>query len=136
MSDRRQPPSSTKAVALHWDGEQAPRITASGAGLTAQQILAIAEEHGVPLQQDPVLVEALAQIPVGDEIPRKLYVAVAEILAFVFALEGIDPRQQEYIPANEGRPSKAGPVDDVEEAGSETVDLSPDAGIRLLGHGD
>ncbi|NEV60518.1 EscU/YscU/HrcU family type III secretion system export apparatus switch protein [Thiorhodococcus minor] len=136
MSDRGQQPPSAKAVALHWDGEQAPRITASGVGLTAQQILAIAEEHGVPLQQDPVLVEALAQIPVGEEIPRKLYVAVAEILAFVFALEGIDPRPQEYIPADEEGTSHSGPEEEMEEADSDSVDLSPEAGIRRLDHGD
>lgn len=82
-----------RAVALHWDREQAPRITASGSGPTAEAILKLAEEHGVPLQSDPHLAEALAQIPLGDEIPPQLYVAVAEVLAFVFALAGIDPRQ-------------------------------------------
>ncbi|MBK1723682.1 EscU/YscU/HrcU family type III secretion system export apparatus switch protein [Thiocystis violacea] len=99
MSDEPRAPKPPKAVALHWDGQQAPRITASGTGATAEQIRQIAEAHGVPLQQDPVLVEALAQIPVGDEIPRALYVAVAEVLTFVFMLEGIDPRQPTYLPA-------------------------------------
>lgn len=99
MSPRTTPPKPQKAVALSWDREHAPRITASGTGLTAEQILAIAEEHGVPLRNDPVLVEALSQIPIGDEIPRELYVAVAEVLAFVFMLEGIDPRPQTLIPA-------------------------------------
>lgn len=92
--------AGTKAVALSWDRQQAPRITASGSGLTAEQILKVAEEHGVPLQNDPVLVEALAQIPVGEEIPKTLYIAVAEILSFIFMLEGIDPRPQTYIPAD------------------------------------
>jgi len=46
-----------------------------------------------------VLVEALAQIPLGAEIPRALYVAVAEVLAFVFMLEGIDPRVPTLIPS-------------------------------------
>jgi len=84
---------TARAVALHWDREHAPRITASGSGPTAEAILRLAEEHGVPLQSDPYLVEALAQIPLGEEIPPQLYVAVAEVLAFVFALAGIDPRQ-------------------------------------------
>lgn len=100
MSDEPQSPSDAAAVAIRWDGESAPRVTASGTGLTAEQILKVAEEYGVPLQQDPILVQALAQIPIGDEIPRKLYVAVAEVLAFVFMLEGIDPRGQTYIPAD------------------------------------
>lgn len=83
-----------KAVALHWDRQHAPRITASGTGLTAEEILRIADEHGIPLQQDPALTEALAQIPLGEEIPPALYVTVAEVLAFVFMLAGIDPRQE------------------------------------------
>ena len=92
-------PRTAKAVALSWDRQNAPRITATGTGLTAEQILKVAEEHDIPLRADPVLVEALAQIPLGAEIPRALYVAVAEVLAFVFMLEGIDPRVPTLIPA-------------------------------------
>ena len=93
MTEAEIKPATPKAVALHWDRQHAPRITASGTGLTAEEILRIAEEHGVPLRSDPILVEALAQIPLGDEIPAALYVAIAEILAFIFMLEGIDPRE-------------------------------------------
>ncbi|WP_026279784.1 EscU/YscU/HrcU family type III secretion system export apparatus switch protein [Thioalkalivibrio sp. ALJ16] len=87
-----------RAVALEWDRRRAPRITASGSGLTAEAILRVAEEHGIPLHQDPALSEALAQIPLGSEIPEELYVAVAEILAFVFVLAGITPddRDDDY----------------------------------------
>ena len=92
-SDEQRPLATHKAVALHWDREHAPRITATGSGLTAREILRIADEHGIPLQQDPALTEALAQIPLGEEIPPALYAAVAEVLAFVFTLAGIDPRQ-------------------------------------------
>ncbi len=96
-SDRR---TLTKAVALAWDREHAPRVTAIGTGLTAEQILKIAAEHNIPLHNDPVLVEALAQVPLGTEIPRELYVAVAEVLAFVFLLAGIDPRAPVHLPAS------------------------------------
>jgi flagellar biosynthesis protein len=102
-SSERPSPKTTKAVALSWDRQNAPRITATGTGLTAEQILKVAEEHAIPLRADPVLVEALAQIPLGAEIPRALYVAVAEVLAFVFMLEGIDPRQPTLIPAERTR---------------------------------
>ncbi|EXJ16895.1 EscU/YscU/HrcU family type III secretion system export apparatus switch protein [Imhoffiella purpurea] len=85
--------TASKAVALRWDGQGAPQVTATGMGATAEQILQIAEAHDIPLESDPALAEALAQIPVGDEIPKELYVAVAEVLAFIFALEGIDPRR-------------------------------------------
>jgi flagellar biosynthesis protein len=100
---KQDPPNrqTPKAVALHWDRQSAPRITASGTGVTAENILRIAAEHEVPLQSDPLLVEALAQIPVGDEIPQMLYVAVAEVLSFVFMLEGIDPREPRHYPAKE-----------------------------------
>ncbi|MCK7576328.1 MAG: EscU/YscU/HrcU family type III secretion system export apparatus switch protein [Chromatiales bacterium] len=103
MSESSKRPKITKAVALHWDREHAPRITATGTGLTAEQILKVAEEHDIPLRADPVLVEALAQIPLGAEIPRALYVAVAEVLAFVFMLEGIDPRVPTLIPAERNK---------------------------------
>jgi len=81
-----------KAVALLWDRQHAPHIAATGSGGVAEEILRIAAAHDVPLRSDPALAEALAQIPLGDEIPPALYVAVAEVLAFVFALAGIDPR--------------------------------------------
>lgn len=81
----------TQAVAVQWDRRHAPRVTASGQGATAEAIIRIAQEEGIPLQTDPVLVEALAQIPLGHDIPPELYIAVAEVLAFVFMLEGIDP---------------------------------------------
>ncbi|MBK1694257.1 type III secretion protein [Chromatium weissei] len=84
---------SLKAVALQWDRRNAPRVTAVGKGYTAAEIVRVAETEGIPLQSDPVLVEALAQIPLGNEIPQNLYVAVAEVLTFVFMLEGIDPYQ-------------------------------------------
>ncbi|QIK37988.1 type III secretion protein [Caldichromatium japonicum] len=97
----------TKAVALAWDREHTPRVTAIGTGLTAEQILKIAAEHDIPLHNDPVLVEALAQVPLGAEIPRELYVAVAEVLAFIFLLAGIDPRRPVHLPAD---PPPAAPL--------------------------
>jgi flagellar biosynthesis protein len=80
-----------RALALHYGGERAPRITASGSGLIAERILEIAREHGVPVHEDPLLTAALAQVPVGDEIPETLYAAVAEVLAFVYFLSGREP---------------------------------------------
>lgn len=90
MSDRRPEPPR-KAVALHYTGKRAPRITASGAGLVADRILAIARAHDVPVHEDPLLTAALAQVPLGDEIPENLYVAVAEVLAFIYFLSGRTP---------------------------------------------
>ncbi|MCX7087255.1 MAG: EscU/YscU/HrcU family type III secretion system export apparatus switch protein [Methylococcales bacterium] len=79
------------AVALKYDGQNAPKVTAKGVGLNAEQILKIAEQHGVPLQTNPELTRVLAQIPLGDEIPRELYLAVAEVIAFAYGLSGKKP---------------------------------------------
>ena len=77
-----------KAVALLYDKNKAdaPIVAASGRGKTAENILALAEQAGIPIRQDPDLVEVLSRIPVGDEIPVELYQAVAEILAFIYRL--------------------------------------------------
>ena len=74
-----------KAVALQYDRERAPapRVVASGQGEVAARILETAREAGLPIREDPDLLEVLARVPVGTEIPPELYQAVAEILAFV-----------------------------------------------------
>lgn len=76
------------AIALKYDGLNAPKVTATGSGIDAEQILAIADQYHIPLQSDPQLARILAQIPLGDEIPRELYVAVAEVIAFAYGLSG------------------------------------------------
>jgi len=71
-----------KAIALHYDYNNAPVITAKGAGYVAERIMQVAEEHGVLLHKSPELVEVLGSLELGDEIPEALYLAVAEIIAF------------------------------------------------------
>jgi len=78
-------------VALSYDGHRAPRVTAKGRGALAEQILALAEVHAIPLEQDPELAALLAQIPLGEEIPEALYRAVAEVIAFAYLLSGKQP---------------------------------------------
>lgn len=87
MSDK---PENTQAVALKYDGSSAPRVVAKGNGLVAEQILALAAEHNVPIHEDPDLARLLATLDLDQEIPRALYVAVAEVLAFVYRLSGKD----------------------------------------------
>ena len=76
-----------KAVALKYDRLQddAPRIAAKGQGLVAEKIIELAREHGIPIQDDPDLVEVLASLEIDQEIPSEIYVAVAELLAFVYS---------------------------------------------------
>lgn len=79
------------AVALLYDGENTPRITAKGEGKLAERIFLLAREHGVPLQNDPQLAAILSQVPLGDDIPEALYRAVAEVIAFAYLVSGKRP---------------------------------------------
>ena len=77
------------AVALQYgDGDGAPRVTAKGKGIIAEQILELAKEHDIPLYEEPELVELLSTIELEEEIPETLYLAVAEVIAFVYQLKG------------------------------------------------
>lgn len=78
------------AVALGYDSEkdQAPRVLAKGSGPIAEKIIQAARQHGVPLVADPVAGELLGQIELGSEIRPEFYLAVAEILAFIYRLDG------------------------------------------------
>lgn len=74
------------AAALKYDPQVdgAPRVVASGEGKTAERILALARENGIPICDDPVLAGMLAQVNVGDEIPEELYQVVAQVLAYIY----------------------------------------------------
>ncbi len=87
----KKKPRQKSAVALHYDEKNAPRITAKGRGSIADEIIALAEQHHIPLHQDKELTALLSQLEVGEEIPQKLYVAVAEVLAFAYMLTGRVP---------------------------------------------
>ena len=86
MSENKEEVPSV--VALQYDGAQAPKVIAKGKGLVAEQILAMADEYGIPLREDPDLVTLLSQLELGTEIPSNLYVAVAEVLAFAYMMSG------------------------------------------------
>ncbi|MBW2036823.1 MAG: EscU/YscU/HrcU family type III secretion system export apparatus switch protein [Deltaproteobacteria bacterium] len=75
-----------KAAALKYEPEndKAPRVTAKGSGVVAQKIVDLARKHGIPVRDDPDLVEALSRLDLGEEIPPELYVVVAELLSFVY----------------------------------------------------
>ena len=92
---KRDTPDHQIAVALHYDWQGAPRVTAKGTGVIADSILALAREHGVPLHEDPALVTVLSQISLGEEIPEALYAGIAEVLAFVYQLTDATPQISE-----------------------------------------
>lgn len=57
---------------------------AKGKGMIGERILELAKQHGVPIHEDPELVEALARLDVSDEIPPELYQVMAEVLTFIY----------------------------------------------------
>ncbi|MBY0587446.1 EscU/YscU/HrcU family type III secretion system export apparatus switch protein [bacterium] len=75
-----------KAVALRYDQQQdaVPRVVASGQGRVAERILAVAKEHGIDVHEDPDLIELLGKLQVDQYIPEKLFLAVAEVMAYVY----------------------------------------------------
>lgn len=80
------------AVALNYDGNSAPKVTAKGDKAMAERIIELAEEHDVPLYPNPELAATLVQIPLGDEVPEQLYRAVAEVISFAYLLAGKMPQ--------------------------------------------
>ncbi len=85
MSERTHAPL---AVALHYNGNGAPRVVAKGGGPIAERIMETAREHKVPLEEDAALAATLSRLDLGTEVPRELYVAVAHVLAFAWAVTG------------------------------------------------
>ncbi|MBF0468906.1 MAG: EscU/YscU/HrcU family type III secretion system export apparatus switch protein [Desulfamplus sp.] len=77
-----------KAVALRYNTEleSVPKVVAKGSGRVAENIIELAKEHGIPVQSDPDLVQVLSTLKINEEIPPSLYIAVAELLAFVYSL--------------------------------------------------
>ncbi|MFQ6370347.1 EscU/YscU/HrcU family type III secretion system export apparatus switch protein [Shewanella sp. YIC-542] len=93
MTDNATPKKSTQAVALHYDGKSAPQVTAKGKDLLAEEIIALATAAGVPVHQDEHLSNFLQLLEVGEEIPKELYLLIAELIAFVYMLDGKFPEQ-------------------------------------------
>jgi flagellar biosynthesis protein len=80
------PKRSRRAVALRYDAEQdkAPRVVAKGRGYIAEKIIQAARAHDVPLVMDSEMSQMLEALELDAPIPPEFYLAVAEILAFVY----------------------------------------------------
>ena len=78
------------AVALQYeDGMGAPKVIAKGAGFVAEKIRELARSNGIPIVENKPLARTLFKnIKIGHFIPKELYKAVAEVLAYVFKLKG------------------------------------------------
>lgn len=95
-----QKPILKKAVALRYaqETDAAPKVVAKGKGHIADRILEMARENGVPVQEDPSLVEILGQLELDQQIPSELYQVIAEILTMVYKAD-----------QNAGKPGKGRP---------------------------
>ncbi len=77
-----------QAIAIAYEtGDFAPRVVAKGRGAIAEQIIARAQEHGVFVHESKDLTAMLMQVDLDDHIPPALYLAIAEILAWLYRLE-------------------------------------------------
>lgn len=85
--------SKKQAVALSYDGKNAPKITAKGDDLIAEEIISLAKEAGIYIHQDPHLSNFLQLLELGEDIPEELYLLIAELIAFVYMLDGKFPEQ-------------------------------------------
>src|SRR5690606_26245739 len=90
------------AVALKYDGERAPVISATGTWELAEEIIRIARDNNVPLYENAELAGILARLSLNEEIPEELYRVIAEILAFALHIRGRaagDARPEEKKPS-------------------------------------
>lgn len=84
----QQPCFPQQAVSLQYDGDGAPKVTAKGQGVIAEEIIRRAKEHDIPIQDNHELVAMLSQVQLDQEIPDKLYEAVAQVLIFAYQISG------------------------------------------------
>ncbi|MBH0155865.1 MULTISPECIES: EscU/YscU/HrcU family type III secretion system export apparatus switch protein [Fictibacillus] len=81
--------SKKEAVALKYSPleSNSPVVIAKGKGETAERILRSAENHDIPIQEDPSLVHLLSKLEIDESIPEELYEVVAELFAFIYKLD-------------------------------------------------
>jgi flagellar biosynthesis protein len=86
-------PKQDIAVALSFkpeQGDEAPKVVASGRGIVARNILDRAFASGVKVREDADLVQLLAAVDIDSVIPLEAFMAVAEILAYVYQVNQRD----------------------------------------------
>ncbi|HET8808015.1 MAG TPA: EscU/YscU/HrcU family type III secretion system export apparatus switch protein [Methylophaga sp.] len=92
-------PPPMRAIALQYDGENAPTVTATGEGALAEEIIRIARENNIPLRQDADLTALLKDLQLGEDIPPVLYRVIAEVIAYAYWVSG-------KVPVNKGKNKK------------------------------
>ncbi len=80
-----------QAIALRYDGKSSPLVAATGQNELAEEIIRLARQYNIPVQEDPDLAVLLAQLDLYEHIPESLYFVVAEVLAFAYLAAGKKP---------------------------------------------
>ena len=86
MTNRKSLIKSAVSIKYKANSDKAPRVTAKGKGMLGEKIVALAKEHGIPIKEDPDLVQILSQMDIDKEIPPAMYHVVAELLAFIYRI--------------------------------------------------
>ena len=97
MTDSEHNKWEKTATALQYEGKKAPTVTAKGHGQLAEDMIALAREHGVLVHQDDELSKLLNQLQLGEQIPAQLYIVIAELIAFSYVLQGKFPKDWHNI---------------------------------------
>ncbi len=91
------------AVAVSYDGgDHAPRVVAKGYGIVADAILRAANENQLYIHESPELVGLLMQVDLDSHIPPQLYLAVAELMAWLYRLDSGENSDMLSKPAPHG----------------------------------
>ena len=83
--------NTRRAVGLKYNEGKAPEVVAKGQGDIADEIIALANQHGILIHEDEQLCQWLAALDLGQAIPPELYHIIAELIAFSFVLQGRTP---------------------------------------------
>ncbi len=87
MAKRTADPAREAIALAYRQTDAAPRVVARGKGLIAEEIISRAKEHGVYVHESPELVALLTQVNIDEQIPPQLYMAIAELLAWLYQIE-------------------------------------------------
>lgn len=86
---QRRSTNGPSAAVIRYDenSDKGPQVVAHGKGQIAKQIIELAKKNNIHMQEDPMLVENLLDMDLGDNIPPQLYAVMAEILLLIEQME-------------------------------------------------
>ncbi|MDD1792431.1 EscU/YscU/HrcU family type III secretion system export apparatus switch protein [Enterovibrio sp. ZSDZ42] len=79
------------AIALRYDGVNAPQVSAKGYDALAEKLIEEMEKNGGLVHSDEALMNWLSALEIGDEVPESVYLVIAELIAFAWYLDGQTP---------------------------------------------